>query len=117
MAMQKKRLILLIIGGIIVLLFIGGLVLDFLPFGIYTSSPKTDYGTIIRRDTSWEEWGLEIEEGEFFKHKKILLISNLPSEFQKAGLKMKCSYNIGDVIGTSNNWSTVINILDIQKTE
>lgn len=103
--------IILIISGLAIALLLVVLIYDLLPFSIYSSQAKTESGTIVKSN---EDWGLEVEKGLLFKHREIYLISDaskgFTENFQKSGLKVECSYQITDVIGTSGDWSTVITI-------
>jgi len=115
--MKAKILIPLIIISLIVLIFFAQTLLDWLPFNIYRSGLKRGTGIIVRRDVEWEEWGLEIEKGVFFKRRETLSFYQLPEEFKTTGLTVKCIYTIRDVIGTDKDWSVVIDVGDIQKVQ
>jgi hypothetical protein len=112
---MKKIYVSILILGIVALAGYG-------TYWVTAPSPiKTATGRIRYVDKDGGFWGLEAERkflaiplGTKKLGFKGLPFKTLPADFQVEGLKVKCTYQIGDVIGLSD-WDTFIKIIDIEK--
>ena len=97
---MKKKGVLLIILGALVLLILAQIGLDLLQFRMNISEPRTNYGTIVRKvENGYEKWGLEIEKGIIIRHEETVFFSSsgLPERLKQEGLKVRFTYIIEDV--------------------
>jgi len=109
----KRLLVGIFIFSLIVLIIYG--IFDYLsyPRGFIVSE-----GIIRYIDHNSGLWRLEVDKRFLWitVSKAHFGIENLPTEFQNDGLKVRATYHITDVIGTSD-WDTFIRITKIERTK